>query len=166
MDISRMTYRPCVGLMVLNAQGLVWIGRRIGSALPNVPAGWWQMPQGGIDEDEAPEAAAMRELAEETGMRSGQILTQSRDWHPYDLPPNLMGKLWGGKYRGQTQKWFAIRFEGPDTEIDINPRDHEPEFDAWRWAPVDEVLGLIIPFKRAVYQKIIAEFREHATPLR
>ncbi len=164
MDLSKMTYRRCVGLMVLNAEGLVWIGRRMGSALQGAPAGWWQMPQGGIDDGEEPTAAALRELYEETGMRSGRIIAESRDWHPYDLPPHLMGKLWGGRYRGQTQKWFAIRFEGTDSEINIAPTDHDPEFDAWRWAPVDDVLALIIPFKRDVYQKIIAEFRTHVRP--
>ena len=102
MDIDKLPYRPCVGLMVLNPVGHVWIGRRIGSMLQGGPAGWWQMPQGGIDDGEAPAAAAMRELAEETGMRSARIIAESRDWHPYDLPPNLMGRIWGGKYRGQT----------------------------------------------------------------
>ena len=97
-------------------------------------------------------------------MRSGRIIAESRHWHAYDLPPGLLGRVWGGKYRGQTQRWFAIRFEGPDSEIDIYPRDHDPEFDAWRWAPIDDVLALIVPFKRDVYTKVMAEFRPLARP--
>lgn len=165
MDIAPTTYRPCVGLMVFNPQGLVWIGRRIGSAIHSAPAGWWQMPQGGIDEGEDPTAAALRELFEETGMRTGRIIAESSEWYSYDLPPHLMGKLWGGKHRGQTQKWFAIRFEGDDQEINISPTEHNPEFDAWRWAPIAEVLTAIIPFKRDVYTAIIQEFRSFAVPV-
>ncbi len=165
MDYTHLPYRPCVGLMVLNAQGLVWIGQRIGSTLPDAPAGWWQMPQGGIDEGEAPAAAAMRELAEETGIRDARILAESRDWHPYDLPPKLMGRIWGGKYRGQSQKWFAIRFDGDDSEINITPPDHDPEFSAWRWSPINDVLDLIVPFKRDVYATILDEFSTHAVPV-
>jgi putative (di)nucleoside polyphosphate hydrolase len=164
MDFSKLPYRPCVGLMVLNRQGLVWIGRRIGSITQGGPAGWWQMPQGGIDEGEAPAEAAMRELAEETGMRSGTIIAESTRWRPYDLPPSLMGKVWGGRYRGQTQKWFVIRFTGDDGEIDIQPTDHDPEFDDWRWAPIDDVLAAIVPFKRDVYAEVIEEFRPFARP--
>ena len=164
IDASKLPYRPCVGLMVFNRAGMVWVGRRIGSASHGPMGGWWQMPQGGIDEGEDPAAAALRELAEETGMRSGRIIAESRHWHAYDLPPGLLGRVWGGKYRGQTQRWFAIRFEGPDSEIDIYPRDHDPEFDAWRWAPIDDVLALIVPFKRDVYTKVMAEFRPLARP--
>ncbi len=163
MDASKLPLRPCVGLMVINAQGLVWVGRRFGT-FKDPPAGRWQMPQGGIDEGEAPAEAAMRELAEETGMRSGHIIGESRTWYPYDLPTHLIGKVWGGRYRGQTQKWFAIRFTGDDCEIDIAPTDHEPEFDAWRWAPIDDVLALIVPFKRDVYTAVIAEFRPLTCP--
>ncbi len=162
MDITSLPYRPCVGLMVLNAQGHIWIGRRIGARLRDGTGNWWQMPQGGIDAGEAPDAAALRELTEETGMRSAHILAESVHWHAYDLPADLIGRVWGGKYRGQTQKWFAIRFTGDEREIDIAPRDHDPEFEDWRWAPVDEVLDLIVPFKRQVYTAVIAEFRELA----
>ena len=162
MDTSNLPYRPCVGLMVLNAKGEVWIGRRLMRPDKEAPGGSWQMPQGGIDAGEAPAAAALRELAEETGMRTARILAESRQWHSYDLPEPLIGRVWGGRYRGQTQKWFAIRFDGLDSEIDIAPSDHEQEFDAWRWAPLDDVLGLIVPFKRQVYGAVIAEFRRLA----
>ena len=165
MDMSHLPYRPCVGLMILNRQGLVWIGRRIGTAVKDGTVNWWQMPQGGIDDGETAEVAALRELTEETGMRSGRIIAASRDWHRYDLPPGLQGISWGGRYRGQTQKWFAIRFTGEDSEIDLTPPGgHEPEFDAWRWAPIDEVLALIVPFKRVVYDAVIVEFRPLAQP--
>ena len=159
MDKAKLPYRPCVGLMVLNVKGEVWIGRRIMRPDKEAPGGSWQMPQGGIDAGEVPAAAALRELAEETGMRTARIIAESSRWHSYDLPAELVGRVWGGKFRGQTQKWFAIRFEGPDTEIDIAPPGHDPEFDKWRWAPIDDVQGLIVPFKRQVYGAVIAEFR-------
>lgn len=166
MDPLSLPYRPCVGIMALNRHGHVWIGRRMQRPGKEVAGGWWQMPQGGIDPGEDPGAAARRELAEETGMHSVEILAETRDWHPYDLPPHLMGRIWGGKYRGQTQKWFAMRFLGSDSEIDLAPPGHEAEFDAWRWAPLDDVLALIVPFKRDVYASIFAEFgaitRPHA----
>ena len=164
MDVSKLTYRPCVGLMVLNAKGHVWIGRRVSATDKKEPGGWWQMPQGGIDEGETPAVAALRELQEETGIRRARIVGESSDWHHYDLPNHLMGKLWGGKHRGQKQKWFAIRFDGPDSEINIAPDDHDQEFEAWRWAALDEVLDLIVPFKRQVYASVIAEFRPLAMP--
>ena len=166
MDPTSLPYRPCVGIMVLNERGEVWVGRRTNRPNKEVAGGWWQMPQGGIDRGEEPGPAALRELAEETGMRSVRILAESRTWHPYDLPPELMGKVWGGRYRGQTQKWFAVTFDGPESEIDLAQPGHEPEFDAWRWAPLDEVLSLIVPFKRDVYAKVIDEFRPIVTPLR
>jgi putative (di)nucleoside polyphosphate hydrolase len=171
-DPATLPYRPCVGLMVINRDGLVWVGRRIGSPPQKALAaangrigGWWQMPQGGIDDGEDAARAAMRELAEETGMRTAQILAESALWYHYDLPPNLVGRAWGGRYRGQRQKWFLMRFTGEDSEIDIFPRDHDPEFDRWRWAAVDELDELIVPFKRDVYAQVVAEFRDKVGPM-
>lgn len=161
---DHLPYRPCVGLAIFNRSGEVWIGRRMGSRLRTVPSGWWQMPQGGIDDGETPAAAALRELAEETGIRSGRIIGESATWHAYDLPAELIGRTWGGRFRGQTQKWFAIRFEGDDSEIDIRPAGHDPEFDDWRWAPIDDVLALIVPFKRGVYEQVLAELGPFALP--
>ncbi len=165
MDYEKLPYRPCVGLMVFNPAGHVWIGRRVGAMLKDRPRGWWQMPQGGIDEGEDAAAAALRELAEETGITNGRIVGESARWHAYDLPPELLGRIWGGKYRGQTQKWFAIRFEGSDDEVNIAPTDHPPEFEEWRWAPIEDLSRLIVPFKRAVYLNVIEEFRDLAKPL-
>lgn len=159
MDLEQLPYRPCVGIMVLNRRGEVWIGQRASRPGKEVPGGWWQMPQGGIDDGEAPGEAALRELREETGMRSVRLVGESREWHPYDLPAELKGKAWGGRYRGQTQKWFAVRFLGPDSEVELDQPGHEPEFDLWRWAPAGEVLALIVPFKRDVYARVLDEFR-------
>jgi putative (di)nucleoside polyphosphate hydrolase len=164
MSVSKLPYRPCVGLMVLNRVGHVWIGRRSGAPVQDPPRGWWQMPQGGIDDGEVPAAAALRELAEETGITNARIIGESQRWHSYDLPLELQRRVWGGRYRGQTQKWFAIRFEGDDSEVDIYPEDHMPEFDSWRWAPLSELMGLVVPFKRDVYRQVIDEFRDLAGP--
>ncbi len=154
-----LLYRPCVGIMVLNRADRVWIGRRNDApGEPEGPGAWWQMPQGGIDDSEDPARAALRELAEETGMRSVEIIAESRDWLRYDLPPNLRPKAWGGKYGGQRQKWFAMRFTGSDAEVELQRPGHKPEFDAWRWAGLDELVGLIVPFKRAVYEEVVREF--------
>jgi putative (di)nucleoside polyphosphate hydrolase len=149
-----LPYRPCVGILLLDARGRVWVGRRAdhgGAADAEGPGTWWQMPQGGMDEGEKPEAAALRELYEETGVRSVHVLGRSRDWLLYDLPPELVGVAWEGRYRGQKQIWFAMRLEGDESEIDIGPRDgHAAEFDAWRWADVAELPRLVVPFKRGV----------------
>ena len=168
-DISRdAAYRPCVGLMIMNRQGLVWVGRRVG--LEGIPGTTgttgWQMPQGGIDDGEFPREAALRELTEETGMRSVEIVAETAGWHRYDLPPDLAKKAWRGRWAGQRQKWFLMRFLGADDEIRIEPeRGHKQEFDAWRWAPLDEVEEHIVPFKRPVYSAVIAEFRPLVRPL-
>ena len=165
-DIASMPYRPCVGIALFNDAGKVFVARRRPDKGPEYkdPVYEWQMPQGGIDPGEDPYAAALRELYEETNVRSVQLLSEAKDWFNYDLPVDTLGKALKGRYRGQTQKWFAIRFEGALSEIDINPQSHKPEFDAWRWAAVDEVLSLIVPFKRDVYAAVIDEFRSLAMP--
>ena len=164
MDISKLEYRLNVGIMVLNRDGLVWVGSRKDTpADPEGPGAWWQMPQGGIDEGEDPAKAAVRELWEETGMRSVSLLAESKEWLTYDLPAELIGKAWGGRYRGQRQKWFVMRFEGVDAEINIVPEaGHAVEFVAWRWANAADLPSLIVPFKRDVYTKVLAEF-DHLT---
>ncbi len=155
IDFAQLSYRPCVGIMVLNRDGLIWIGRRSDAKNKIANGTWWQMPQGGIDKGEEPRAAALRELFEETHIRSAEIIAEHPQWLNYDLPNELIGKKWGGKYRGQTQKWYAMRFLGDDTEIDISPDDHEIEFDAWRWAKRSELMDLIVPFKREVYRAVL-----------
>jgi putative (di)nucleoside polyphosphate hydrolase len=157
-----LPYRPCVGVMVLNRKGLVWAGRRIPGHDTEM-AGTdqlWQMPQGGIDKGEEPIEAAWRELYEETGIRTASLIAEAPDWIDYDLPDHLVGIAFKGKYRGQTQRWFAFRFEGEESEIAINPPPggHEAEFDAWDWKPMAELPELIVPFKRAVYEKVVAAF--------
>ena len=159
-NINELPYRPCVGIMLFNSERKVWIGRRADVDPKRRKYGtWWQMPQGGIDEGEDPAPAALRELEEETGVTSAKIIAQSTNWLTYDLPPELLGKVWKGRYRGQKQMWFAMDFHGQEDEItlDQGPGQH-PEFDAWRWAELNEVVDLIVPFKRAVYDKVITEF--------
>lgn len=159
--------RPCVGVMILNRQGLVWAGRRIidGNSEYDGSPQLWQMPQGGIDKGEDPRAAAYRELYEETGMKTVSLIAEAPDWINYDLPEHLIGIGLKGKYRGQTQRWFAFRFEGEESEIAINPPPggHSAEFDAWEWKPMQDLPGLIVPFKRAVYEKVVATFA-HLAP--
>ena len=155
-------YRRCVGVMLLNQAGRVWIGRRFDKQNDEGKGRWWQMPQGGIDAGEDPKPAAMRELAEETAVTSAEVIAESPGWYSYDLPKQLIGKSWKGKYRGQTQKWFALRFLGEDSEVNLAPAGHKQEFDQWRWAPMDEVVELIVPFKRGVYERVVADFRHLA----
>jgi putative (di)nucleoside polyphosphate hydrolase len=165
VDDTALLYRPCVGIMLLNRAGQVWIGRRHDApGEPEGPGAWWQMPQGGIDEHENPAKAALRELEEETGIRSVAVIAESPIWYTYDLPEKLRPKAWGGRYRGQRQKWFAMRFSGADSEVALDRPGHPPEFDAWRWARLDELVGLIVPFKRAVYEKVVRDFAVHIRP--
>lgn len=155
-------YRPCVGLALFNPAGLVFIGRRANRSQREhvAPGHEWQMPQGGIDAGEQPIEAAYRELREETNVSSVSLLAEAPDWLSYDLPHEIGKEAWRGKYRGQSQKWFAFRFEGDENEIDIlNPSGgHKPEFDAWRWVPLAETAELIIPFKRDVYREVARLF--------
>jgi len=158
IDLSKLPYRPCVGAMILNPEGRVWIGHRFDTPQSEEARGrWWQMPQGGIDKGEDPATAVVREVHEETGMTSLTIAAELPGWHDYDLPPALKGNLWGGKYRGQTQKWFALRFTGADSEVVIEGIGHKAEFDAWRWAAPSELLDLVVPFKRDVYRAVLLE---------
>ena len=155
---STLPYRPCVGIMVLNAEGLIWLGRRSEDLVGQEHRYRWQMPQGGIDADEEPRAAAFRELYEETGIRSAEVLAETQNWIPDDLPPEAIGVALKGRFRGQRQKWFAMRFTGAEQEIDLAPAGHKPEFDAWRWASASEVLEQIVTFKRPAYEAVLAEF--------
>jgi putative (di)nucleoside polyphosphate hydrolase len=164
-----LPYRPCVGIMLINPDGRVFVGRRRAEAGPeHVADGYaWQMPQGGVDPGENPYAAAVRELYEETNVRSASLLAEAPDWYCYDLPPVVAGRALKGRYRGQTQKWFAFRFTGRDQEIDIHRPGggrHRPEFDAWRWEDMTRLTELIIPFKRPVYEKVVAAFSHLGAP--
>ena len=160
-----LPYRPCAGMMVFNRAGLVFIGRRTDGPEHVDATHVWQMPQGGIDEDEDPYKAALRELHEETNIRSVKKLGEIGEWLTYDLPPHLVGIAFKGKFRGQKQKWFALRFLGADA--DVNLRAHQPqEFDDWKWVKLAEVVDLIIPFKRAVYEQVVKEFAALAVPIK
>lgn len=160
MEHSRdLPYRACVGVMLLNAHGQVWIGRRMEDMVGQEIVFRWQMPQGGIDQGEEPRTAAIRELAEETGAKSAEIIAEMSGWLQYDLPSASIGKALKGKYRGQRMKWFAMRFTGTDLEFDISRiNDVSPEFDEWRWADVAELPQIVVPFKRDVYEAVITEF--------
>lgn len=162
-----LPYRPCVGVMLLNREGLVWIGRRISKWDGDASSTMWQMPQGGIDKGETPPEAARRELAEEVGTDRATIVAESEDWFTYDLPAEALGIALKGKYRGQKQKWFAMMFEGDDADIDIAPEAGEkPEFDQWRWAEIETLVDLVVPFKRDVYRQVVDCFAPIVANLR
>jgi putative (di)nucleoside polyphosphate hydrolase len=156
---ERRPYRPCVGIMLINPAGLIFVGNRI-----DVDGDHWQMPQGGIDEGETAEQAAWRELAEEVGTRKAKLLGESAGWLSYDLPPELSRRVWHGRYRGQTQRWFAFRFTGDDREIDLEA--HHAEFEAWRWVDLSDLETLAVDFKRDIYRQVAREFGRFATPRR
>ncbi len=151
---SELGYRPCVGVMLVNMDGRVFVGQRIDSQVEA-----WQMPQGGIDPGEEEKEAAFRELGEETGISPDhvEIIAKARDEHLYDLPPELVGKLWGGKFRGQRQTWFLARFLGSDSDIDI--ATPHPEFSEWKWIDPEALPDVIVPFKRKLYRDILQEFK-------
>lgn len=158
---SSLPYRPCVGVMLVNADGLAFVGKRI----DNREGDWWQMPQGGVDEGEDLREAAFRELMEETGIAADlvSLIARTREELLYDLPEALMGKLWGGQYRGQRQHWFLGRFSGADSDIRLDA--HDPaEFCEWRWVEPALLPDLIVPFKKRVYRAVLDEFRDLISP--
>jgi putative (di)nucleoside polyphosphate hydrolase len=167
-DFQSLPYRPCVATAVFNRDGRVFIGRRIDGPEHVDDVHAWQMPQGGIDPDEDPWPAALRELYEETNIRSVEKLSEIPEWLSYDIPREIAGRAWKGKYRGQRQKWYALRFTGKEREIDVaRPASgHEPEFAAWRWERLDKTPDLIVPFKREVYARVAREFAKFGRPRR
>lgn len=155
-QIAKLPYRPCVGVMLVNRDGRVFVGQRIDN-----PTDAWQMPQGGVDPGEDPRKAALRELWEETGV-SADLVTieaETEDWIAYDLPHELVPRIWKGRYRGQEQKWFLMRFQGKDSDVNI-ATDHA-EFSAWRWLAPEALVEAIVPFKRAAYARVLAAFGDH-----
>jgi putative (di)nucleoside polyphosphate hydrolase len=156
-----LPYRPNVGAVLFNTAGLVFVARRANFPNAEGPAGGWQLPQGGIDEDEDPREAVLRELAEEIGTDRAEIIGEHPDWLTYDLPPELIGVALKGKYRGQRQRWFALRFTGSDADIRLDADPH-PEFDAWRWTRLEELPELAVPFKRAIYEVLVESFARFA----
>jgi len=157
---SDLPYRPCVGIMLLNREGKVFVGKRIDQTVEG-----WQMPQGGIDKGETPRQAVLRELQEEVGTAKAEIIGEMDDWVTYDLPEHLIGVAFHGKYKGQKQKWFALRFTGDEREIDpLTPRNGQPaEFNAWRWERLNRVADLVVPFRREVYRAVADAFSKFAT---
>ena len=151
INSKNLPYRKGVGMMVFNDDKKIFVGKRI----DNQKA--WQMPQGGVDENEDCFSAARRELYEETGIQSIRVIEKSKEKYTYDLPEYLLGKLWKGKYKGQKQRWFLIKFLGPDSEINLNQK--YPEFNEWKWVDIDELSNLIVPFKKELYLSVIKEFQ-------
>jgi putative (di)nucleoside polyphosphate hydrolase len=165
MAESKLPYRPCVGVMLVNRDGRVFVGKRAAGGNEETEF-TWQMPQGGLGENELPYQGALRELQEETNVRSVEKIAETKDWVTYDLPEHLVGVAWKGRFCGQKQKWFALRFLGDDSEINVKEPDggHKPEFTDWRWENIDALPGLIVPFKRAVYEEVVAELKPLVTP--
>lgn len=153
-DIAKLPYRPCVGVMLVNADGAVFVGQRLDNDAPA-----WQMPQGGIDEGETPLEAALRELGEETGLPEGSVTVEAEteDWVTYDLPHELVPRIWKGRFRGQKQKWVLMRFTGSDDQVNI--ATEHPEFSKWCWLPASDLVANIVPFKREVYEQVLTEFQ-------
>jgi putative (di)nucleoside polyphosphate hydrolase len=164
IDPQTLPYRPNVGAMLFNRRGLVFVARR--TDLPNAEGepGGWQLPQGGIDAGEDPRQAVLRELAEEIGTDRAVVIGEHPDWFVYDLPPELVGVALGGRFRGQRQRWYALRFTGADSDIRLDADPH-PEFDAWRWVEIGSLPDLAVPFKRAIYEVLARDFARHAVPV-
>jgi len=159
--MSDLPYRPNVGAVLFNPAGLVFVARRADAANAEGPAGGWQLPQGGIDAGEDPRTAVLRELEEEIGTRDAEVIGEHPEWLTYDLPPDLLGIAWRGRYRGQRQRWFALRFMGRDSDIRLDLDPH-PEFDAWRWVPLATLPVLAVAFKRPVYEVLTESFARFA----
>ncbi len=160
-------YRPCVGIAVFNPAGHVFMGKRAGGPEHVDMTHSWQLPQGGIDKGEEPLTAALREMYEETSIRSATLLGEIDDWLTYELPGRIAGEAWKGKYRGQTQRWFAFAFTGQEGEINIlkpGGGKHKAEFVEWRWEQLDRAPELVVPFKRQVYERVVRDFRRFAQP--
>lgn len=156
-DYRKLPYRDGVGMCIINKKKEIFVGKRISSKFDG-----WQMPQGGIDLGETPSKAAMREMLEEIGTSNGVIMSETKSWYCYDVPRLLVPKLWNGAYRGQRQKWFLIMFEGEDSEINVDASIH-PEFYKWQWVDYQSLPDIIIPFKRKLYQSVLAEFQPFLT---
>ncbi|HBZ43452.1 MAG TPA: RNA pyrophosphohydrolase [Maritimibacter sp.] len=159
-EIQALPYRPCVGIVLVNPAGEVFAGQRIDAPKLGTDATAWQMPQGGVDPGEEVRDAALRELWEETGVTADlvEIEAEHPEWLPYDLPHDIVPRIWKGRYRGQQQKWFLMRFKGTDDQVNIET-DH-PEFSQWRWIGADEIIDRIVPFKRDIYRAVMSEFRD------
>jgi putative (di)nucleoside polyphosphate hydrolase len=158
---QNLPYRLNVGAALFNRDGRIFIGRR--ADLASGATGNWQLPQGGVDEGEDLRTAVLRELEEEIGTSNAEIIAEHPEWHSYDLPPHLIGQAFGGRYRGQRQRWFALRFLGAESDIRLDAHAH-PEFVAWRWATLAELPSLAVPFKRDIYTRLATDFAQYATP--